>query len=148
MKIVVCSKAVCLLLVCLLAGGCNASLKSMIAGDQSKMAMLQENVERFSRARYWGSYNEALSFAEPQVQQTLLRRWKQSGANEKLVELNVTDASFDAEGDASVEVAVRYFEQPSYLVRTRTERQLWRYYRLNGGWLLHEVTETTLGAGQ
>jgi hypothetical protein len=70
----------------------------------------------------------------------LFRQFKQNRQKERMVDLNVSDVVFDGTtGDAVVEVQIRYFEEPRYVVNTRVEKQTWDYHRFGGGWLLHDI---------
>ncbi len=110
--------------------------------------MLEEQVMKFNRALYWGAYDEALAYVAPEVRQELVRRWKKKGTI-KVVEQNVTDVVFNEGNDeAEVEVQVRYFKQPVYIVNTRTQQQKWRYYRMSGGWYLYQMEEKEGGADE
>ncbi len=111
----------------------------LLATPARKEQLLQQRVELFNRALYWGTVNEILAFVEPDYRSAFLRQVRQNMTNQKLVDLSVVDAALDGSGDATVDLQVRYYEQNYYLVKTRMEHQTWAYHRLLDGWLLKKI---------
>lgn len=113
---------------------------TVFAGEQRKSELLQARLELFNRAVYWGAADEVMAYVEPEQRTKLFRQFKQSRQKEKLVDLNVADVLFENNSnDAAVEMQIRYYEEPRYVVKTRSEKQKWTYHRFGGGWLLHEA---------
>ena len=79
-------------------------------------------------------------------QKEVLDRAKFNRRDERLVDLDIENITLNDDGTADVEVKVRYFRTPSYLVETRRERERWDFSRLGGGWFLENVEVIEAGS--
>lgn len=127
-----------LLLLGMTTSGCY-SIKDMVADDESKEEMLNTRVESFHRTVYWGKVDDAKLFVKKEKQKEVLDRAKFNRRDERLVDLDVENITLNEDGTADVDVKVRYFRTPSYLVETRRERERWNFERLGGGWFLEDI---------
>ena len=124
----------------MMAAGCTqtkmSDLTTVSAG--AKEQKLYERIEHFNRARYWGSATEAVDFVAPAFQPEFLSNERKLASNQRIVRSEVAEVKVDPEtaSTANVELEVQYFEQPTYVVRSRREKQAWAFDRFNGGWRL------------
>lgn len=124
-------------LVVLCLPGCSAKIGDMVSlSDASMEQKLYQRIEHFNRARYWGSSQEALSYVEPEFRPEFLQTERASASNSRIVRSEIADLNMNDDGSAEVQLEVQYFEQPTYVVRTRREKQNWQFMRYSGGWLM------------
>lgn len=134
-----CRQLISLLIFCAIFSGCStARLEDVVRIRRgSKQTALQERLERFNRARYWGGLSESVAFVKPEYQSEFIRLERNSTDIQRIVRTDITRVELTPDGStAEVEMVVRYFEKPTYLVKTRREGQIWSYERFAGGWLL------------
>lgn len=119
----------------------------MVVGEESLQTALQERLERFNRARYWGGLSETVAFVTPKYQRDFIQKERSNTDVQRMVRTDVLRVELvDSGSSAEVEMEVRYFEKPTYLVKTRKEVQTWKYHRFAGGWLLTELDRSSPGA--
>lgn len=148
-----CSKSFKLFLVflagiLLLASACSprSNLGQLTAGSQDKKAMLRGVAQKYHRSLYWGAYDEAVSFAVPEIQHVLFQKLKTLYGSQKVVSIDVDGINFDDSGSmAEIDVSVRYYGTPSYLINSRKERQRWEFSRFNGGWQISDLNLVSAG---
>ncbi len=138
-----------LCLISTLAVGCSSQARLedvVVFGNSSLQSALQERLERFNRARYWGGLSETVAFVKPNYQRQFVEAERGNTDIQRMVRSDVTHVELSPDGkSADVQIEVRYFEKPTYLVRTRTEEQTWAYNRFGGGWLLTELNKKDEG---
>ena len=134
-----------LLLSALLCAGvtaCSSNIKIgdiMTVSDAAKEQKLYERISHFNRARYWGSAGEAMGYITPEHRNVFLDAERERAEKERIVRSEISNVTVEPESDkAEVELEIQYFEQPTYTVRTRKEKQKWIYKRYDGGWLMTE----------
>lgn len=128
-----------LVLLVSVAGCSQAKLDDITAvSPGAKEQKLYERIEHFNRARYWGSSGEAMGYVSGTFQREFLEMERKLSANQRIVRSEVAEVKVDPEtaATADVELEVQYFEQPTYVVRSRREKQAWTFDRFNGGWKL------------
>ncbi len=143
-------QAFILLLVVSVFSGCAivtpfvATYKEMGVSAADRERLLREKVEAFNRAVYWGRPEEAVALAKDESKQELKRLLRSRRRKEKIVEtkLDFVDMLDDAY-KADVEVLVRYYKVPYYVVTDRIEKQSWEF-SFTSGW--EYVTQETLDA--
>lgn len=120
------------------AGACTqAKLSQVVAVGENKAKMLSETLTNFTRALYWGSIDEAAAFVKPSYRRDFVVEERARKKKERIVEIEPDDVLYDVGSDkAIVTISVKYYKVPFYLVNTKTEQQIWKYYRFQGGWLL------------
>jgi hypothetical protein len=86
---------------------------------------------------YWGRSQDALTFALPESRAELTRAMKEASKyQERIVETKVDNIEFDDDGThATVEVTVRAFRVPVYVVNDSAKQQRW-VFSLTNGWQL------------
>ena len=131
----------CLLLLLLLAScGANTGLSQLASTTTSRKGQLGQRLDVFSKAVYWGSAPEIAAMVTPETRQETMFEMKKKRRTQRLVDFDLQDVEYNDDAtSATVEYAIRYYEQPTYYVRTRVERQQWVYHRLGGGWLYRDA---------
>ena len=121
---------------------CSSNIKIgdiMTVSDAAKEQKLYERISHFNRARYWGSAGEAMGYITPEHRNVFLDAERERAEKERIVRSEIANVTVEPENDkAEVELEIQYFEQPTYTVRTRKEKQKWVYKRYDGGWLMTE----------
>lgn len=135
------------LLACALSGCLGATLSTLedlTAGQGKRISSLNQAVAKFHKAVYWDTGYEAAKFVAPEAQATFANKFRSSPDGlyqdkEKLVDINIEGVEFDPEVNrARVEVLIKYFKVPQYVVQTRKQSEIWSYHRMDGGWLLSD----------
>lgn len=124
--------------------GCSslASVKHVVAYGDKQEGLLQERLVKFTKALYWGSLVEASGYVRRGARSKFYDDAREKQETEKLVDIKVGNVDFiDDSSSAEVELRIRYYKKPTYLVKSRTEKQVWKYHRFSGGWFLHEREE-------
>lgn len=104
--------------------------------ESDRQALLAERLKNFSDALYWGQPGEALAFVAAQSRAELEPELRRIQKQEKIVESKIEGVGFSESGyKAKVDVVVRYFRVPFYVVNERAETQNWEF-GLSGGWQL------------
>lgn len=110
------------------------SYKQIGVSESDRQQLLQDSVKDFQRALYWGQAGEAVALTEEASQEELRKLIRTSRKSEKIVESKVDYVEFGDESmDAEVEVVVKYYKVPFYVVNERTERQKWNF-SYSSGW--------------
>ena len=116
---------------------------------EDRVRLLESNVNEFHDAVYWGRSQTALSLAKEESRnelRQLIRSIRKS--KQKIVESKIEFVDFDEDAyEAEVEVLVKYYEEPYYIVRDRTEKQKWEFETASG-WkfvTLEDSTEESVG---
>ena len=106
-------------------------------GDRQRI--LSENVEKFDQARFWGQSQKALAYCTPEGQPILAKILRKSKSEEKIVDTSIDNIEFlDSSYKAVVDVKVRSYKIPVYVVGDRIERQTW-VFSMSDGWRLENV---------
>ncbi|MCC6220210.1 MAG: hypothetical protein IT291_03105 [Deltaproteobacteria bacterium] len=115
-------------------------MDNLVLGDAQDLKELGERVTKFYEALYWQDAELAAVYVVPRQRGDFQRRAKELRAKEKLTEADVQGIEVNREsGEAKVSVHVRYYQVPSYLLKTRKEEQIWEFSAAEGEWLLREV---------
>lgn len=109
-------------------------------GDRQQL--LGPEMKRFTENLSAGSVSSALAYATAESRKDLAKQFEKIGDGQKVVDSKVIDVEFTEDSyRASAKVAVRYFEIPYYIVKTRREQQDW-IFSLSSGWKLSGITIT------
>ena len=118
---------------CFLAPAIN-SVREAGLTEPSRRMLLAKDVRQFSEALYWGDAGKALAYVTAESQATFRDQIRTSKKSERIVETKVENVVFtEGSYEADVDVSVRYFKVPFYVVNERLERQAWRF-NLTDGW--------------
>ena len=133
-----------IVLACVLAGclsGCFLapaidSFNQLGVTESDRVKLLPQQIKRFQDALYWSSPQEALTYAAAENRTEISQQLRNKKAEERIVESKIENVDFkDNAYSANVEVSVRYFVVPYYIVSRRLEDQGWRF-SLTDGWKL------------
>lgn len=113
--------------------------------SSDRQALLAERIKLFSDALYWGEPSEAMLFVAPAHRVTLEPEFRRIKKQEKIVENKIESVEFSEDArKAKVEMTVRSYKVPFYVVNDRTEIQNWEF-NLSDGWLLASRAESKRG---
>ncbi len=122
--------------------GC-VSLGEVTVGREGKLELLSKRVDLFHKSVYWGKIDDAQLFALPESSSKIVDRAQLNRRVERLVDLEIESTELnEADDTASVDVRVRFFRTPSYIVKTKRQREIWAFKRFQGGWFLKSIEET------
>lgn len=119
------------------------SYKETGISEGDRKQLLSQSVKEFNEALFWGRVDTALALADASVHDQLRKEVRKKRKSERLVESNIEYVDFkDGARKADVDVLVRFFKVPVYIVKERIERQRW-IFALGSGWKLsgREVIE-------
>jgi hypothetical protein len=121
--------------------GCAAlnsdNLNDIFATDGVKAKRLNERVEKFHQALYWSSAQEAAMYIDKSQRREILRTLIGEKQKQKLVDLSVDFVDLQSDGEtALIDVRVRYYPIPHYVIITRVDQETWKFDRFGGGWFL------------
>lgn len=128
----------CLFLVlpgCFLAPTMDSiSRAGLTPGDRE--ALLPERIKKYGDSLYWGNPNQALAFVDPGAKEKILDELRSRSPDEKIVETKVLIMDFNEDAFvANVDVLIRSYKVPFYIVNERKERQVWNF-SFTKGWRL------------
>ena len=135
------ARIVWLVPVLFLFSGC--FVPHLIAGVQdtgltvnSRRSLLPKEVKEFQEAVYYNNVMKALTKVADEMKESVKGDLMSRKERERIVEYKVEFSDFDESAyRAKVDVAVKYFEIPRYVVQTRIEKEDWHYIT-PGGWKL------------
>ena len=96
--------------------------------------LLPKSVKKFHEALYWRKQNEALTYTTEESRELFAQEFRQALKKERIVESKVEAMDFSEDGrEATVEVMVKYYVEPYYMVNERLEHQDWEF-NISDGW--------------
>lgn len=129
-----------LVIVFLLLQGCiavpfiNAYKEAGFTAEDRK-AKLPKQVRLFGNNLGMSSSMQMAQFIAPDKRREVMTKLDQP--DRKIVDVKVNFVDFNEDGtDASVDLAVRGYQVPFYIVKTTVEHTKWKY---DGDWLLYEI---------
>lgn len=127
-----------LCLAVMLVVGCSEikEVDYLTAGTGRKEELLGKRLDAYTKAWYWGAIDELAAWIEPEIRARMFNKLKQSRRKERLVDLEIQEIEIQKNGDANVDIQTRFYREPTYIVDTRTEKQVWKFHRLSQGWML------------
>jgi len=100
-------------------------------GDRTRL--LNERVGEFHQALYWGDSQRALALVEPEARERVQAVLRQGGRDERTVESRIDRVDFSEESRrAIVDVLVKSYRVPVYVVQERIDRQEWAFTLVSG----------------
>ncbi len=132
------------LLLCMsIFSGCGAiapfiqAWKNAGATEADRKALLMPQVREFGEALYWGK-GEAVLFIDPEASAEVAQSLTIQREDMRVVETKVRRIEYEPSAyTAHVELTVKYYRIPYYIVTTATEKQVWRF-EIAGTWRLFE----------
>ena len=138
-KIAVCFIASFFMSGCLIVGPLQ-ELSDVFASDRDKIVMFTDTVNAYRRAIHGRKIHNASAYVSDDALSDFMALHSNKRKKEKLVDYEIQDVQFaDGNSEATVEVEVRYYKVPHFMIKTRVERERWEYHRLTGGWRLEAV---------
>ncbi len=123
-----------------------SGLREMGVSADARQELLRKDLRAFYNAVQTGRTAAALQFVakdSPEVREQLLQELRSAHGKQRVVEGEVDYIDFGEDSrTADVDMRVRYFKIPYYIVKERTERVKWQWYA-SAGWRLvaREVIE-------
>ncbi len=125
--------------------GCGFSFKSLdplLAGETERAKQLGKTVRAYHQAVYWSDGDMASGFVAPEVRASFIRDLSARKTGEKLVDIKVASIDYEPENRlATVNTVTKYYQIPTYQVKTRYEKENWKFDRFAGGWRTTGVNE-------
>ncbi len=121
--------------------------RQMGVSEADRMQLLEQRVREFHDSIYWGRPHTALQLSDESARPDLRRRVRDRRRKEKLVDSKVDFVEFDDDAyEAKVDVLIRFYRVPNYVVKERVETQDWRFSTVSG-WMYfgtekEEILET------
>jgi hypothetical protein len=108
-------------------------------GPEDRQNKLSEDSRTFLDALYWKRAGMVLDYAKPEFRDELKSILRGRSSDERVVESRVDFIDFDEESYAAeVEVVVRYYTVPYYVVEERREIHNW-LFTLTSGWKIAKI---------
>ena len=137
-------RSLLLCLIVLLQSGCFLaptidSFKKVGFSEEDRKALLPNAVKTFSDARHWGEPGEAMRMAAEKNREQIKNLIRKEKKEQKIVEGKVDFVDFSENGTkAEVDVMVRYYKVPYFVVTDRMEKQIWEF-SLTDGWQIVSI---------
>jgi hypothetical protein len=118
------------------------AFKEVGATEGDRMALLPEQIKKFNSAVVFGNRMEAMQYVSTDSQEKIASGLKDNTEEERIVDSKVNNVVWaDSARQATVEIKVKYFKVPVYIVTTRVEEQRWAF-SVGEGWKLIDRTVT------
>lgn len=114
----------------------------MGASEDDRKALLGPQVKKFGEALYWGK-GEAILFVDPAASADIKKTLTTQREDMRVVETKMRSVDFeDGARTAKVELLVKYYRIPFYIVTDSLEKQVWKF-EVGGTWRLlkRDLTE-------
>jgi hypothetical protein len=116
------------------------AFKEAGATEGDRMALLPDNVKKFNSAMVFGNRMEAMQYVASDSQTKIAAGIQSDPESERVVDSKVNNIIWaDSAYEATVEIKVKYFKVPVYIVNTRVEEQRW-VFNVGQGWKLADRT--------
>lgn len=131
---------------CFLAPAIDSFKKlGVTAADREKL--LAERIRAFNDALSAGGPGDAEQLLVPEKRTELAREIRKLRKSERVVDTKIEAVGFEDDSyKAKVEVTVRAYKVPFYIVNERIEEQEWQFVSVSSGWLLAGRTVIEEGA--
>ena len=114
------------------------SFKDIGATKADRMALLETRMKDFQSVWKDGKSMRILPFVERESWGNFKTHLRANRGKETIFEADVDFIDFDEDGyQAEVEVIVKYYRVPYYVVDERVEREIWNF-SLKNGWQISE----------
>jgi hypothetical protein len=116
------------------------AFKEAGATEGDRMALLPDQIKKFNSAVVFGNRMEAMQYVASDSQNKIAEGLKDNSEEERVVDSKVSNVIWaDSAREATVEIKVKYFKVPVYIVNTRVEEQRW-VFSVGDGWKLADRT--------
>jgi hypothetical protein len=104
--------------------------------EGDRKALLGPEVKKFSDAIIWGSKTDALTVVAEESREEIARELSGLSEEERVVDSKVDEVTWGENAyTANVELKVRFYKVPYYVVKNRIEQQQWQF-AVGTGWKL------------
>lgn len=131
----------CLILSCL--SGCVIlapfiqAWKNAGATEADRMQLFSQQIKRFGEALYWGK-GDAVLYVDKDADADVRKSLSFPREDIRIVESRIKDVEYEDEAFiANVELSIKYYRIPVYIVTEAAEKQVWRF-RLGDHWYLQK----------
>lgn len=137
-------RSLVLVAICLAMNGCILlpvmdSMKQMGLTRSDREALLARDVKQFHEALYWGKPDRALALAMPDNRDAIASQLREMKRSHRIVESTIDSVDFaDDAFTANVDVIVKYYAVPFYIVNERIEEHVWKF-QMPDGWRLQTL---------
>ena len=101
-----------------------------------RRGLFQTRFSRFQESMSWGRPEDVVAFIAGDKRRDIARDLTRILSEERIVEVKIALLEFSDDAfDAELDVLVRSFKVPYYVVNERRERQKWEF-GMSGGWKL------------
>lgn len=124
---------------CFLAPAIN-SFNQLGVTASDRQQLLPRQVKLLHEARYWGSSTDLMQLIDPEHPQ-LAQQFRAVDKGKRIVESAIDQVQFNEDSsEAKVDVRVKAYEVPVYVVKETVERQHWRF-SMRDGWKVFQREE-------
>ena len=143
-QIIIAVVLVAILSGCVILAPIIQGFKETGVAEGDRQVLLSKDVKKFHEARYWGG-SDALAYISEDKRVEIAQAIHKIQKDERMVDTVVDGSTFEKNSfKASVDVVIRYYKIPYYVVNSRTERQNWEF-QVGSGWRL--VSLEAVGKG-
>lgn len=136
-----------LLAVCVSLSGCILvpfidSFKESGVAESDRVRLFDKQIRQYNYALADGRSGRLLAFVEPESKESLRPQFRNLFKDQKIVDTRVDMVDFEEESYvANVDLEIRYFKVPQYVVQSRIEQQQWKF-TLGSGWQLVSIKDS------
>ncbi len=113
--------------------------------QSDREALLPKDVKRFTDALFWGTSGPIMEMVDEPAKKQVSQQVAEATDVERVVESKVVSIDFgDGSYTAQVDLKVRYYRVPYYMVQDRVEIQQWQF-SFNDGWQITDRNLNTPG---
>lgn len=122
---------------CILAPAID-SFKQLGVTKSDRTALLPTTLKRFHDSLYWGKPQEAMELVVSDARPELSEELQAIAEDERVVDSKIRRVDFSEDAsNAKVQVAIKFFKVPFYIVNERRELQEWTF-SVSNGWKLRD----------
>lgn len=136
MLVLLCSLSACVALAPVIE-----TYRQLGVSSSDRAALLDQHVKTFHEAIYWGQAHTAMSFADESARVELREKIREAHRNVKLIDSKIDFVEFNDDiNEAKVDIAIKYYKVPFYVVNERVEQQEWKF-GAGSGWKYYGTTK-------
>ena len=134
----------CLVFIALTFSGCLFvpvidAMKQAGLTESDRMQLLPPTVSKFTSSLSWPDKSEAMRYVAQESRQEVAEGLELLGEDVKIVDSRVSNVNYeDNARKAVVNINVRFYQVPYYVVKTRKDKQTWEFGS-SSGWQLIDI---------
>ena len=103
------------------------------ATESGRQGELQSSLKLFYQAQQWGRPEQTMLFVREDLRESMLEDFLRQNREERLVDTKIEYINWGSGShDAKVDMLVKYYRAPYYIVTERRERQSWEFSFVDG----------------